>query len=47
MAGRKIIWSPTAKIDLFEILNYYYKKKPVVKNIAGNLINNSKRQLAY
>jgi plasmid stabilization system protein ParE len=26
MVKRKIVWSPRAKIDLFEILNYYYKR---------------------
>jgi plasmid stabilization system protein ParE len=26
MAGRKIIWSPRAKIDQFEILDYFYKR---------------------
>jgi plasmid stabilization system protein ParE len=26
MAERKIIWSSRAKIDLFEILDYYYKR---------------------
>ena len=26
MAKRKIIWSSRAKLDLFEILDYYYKR---------------------
>jgi plasmid stabilization system protein ParE len=26
MAGRKVIWSPQAKIDLFEILDFYYQR---------------------
>jgi plasmid stabilization system protein ParE len=26
MAKRKIIWSPRAKLDLFEILEFYYKR---------------------
>jgi len=26
MAGRKIIWAPRAKNDLFEILDYFYKR---------------------
>jgi toxin YoeB len=26
MAKRKIIWSPKAKLDLFEILDFYYQR---------------------
>ena len=26
MVKRKIIWSPRAKLDLFEILDFYYKR---------------------
>jgi len=26
MASRRIIWSSRAKLDLFEILDYYYKR---------------------
>jgi plasmid stabilization system protein ParE len=26
MAMQRIIWSPQAKLDLFEILDYYYKR---------------------
>ncbi len=26
MGRRKIIWSPRAKLDLLEILNFYYKR---------------------
>ncbi len=26
MVGQRIIWSPQAKLDLFEILDFYYKR---------------------
>ena len=26
MAKQKIIWSPRAKLDLFEILDFYFKR---------------------
>jgi plasmid stabilization system protein ParE len=40
MAKRRIIWSPRAKLDLFEILDFYYKRN-------GNKIYSNKLNSAF
>ncbi len=40
MAKRKIIWSPRAKLDFFEILDFYYKRngtKTYSKKLNSNI----------